>query len=78
MAAPAAYGSSWARGQIRAAAADIHHSHGNTRFEPESATYAEAWIFNPLSKAGDHTQSSQIQFGFVTPEPQKERQCLLF
>ena len=33
-AAPAAYGSSQARGQIGAAAASLHHSHGNTRFEP--------------------------------------------
>ena len=29
-----AYGSSWARGQIRAIAAGIHHSHRNTRSEP--------------------------------------------
>ena len=30
-AAPAAYGSSWARGQVGAVAADLGHSHDNTR-----------------------------------------------
>ena len=33
-ATPVAYGSSQARGRIEAAAAILHHSHGNTRFEP--------------------------------------------
>ena len=33
-AAPAAYGSSQARGRIEAAAASLCHSHINTRFEP--------------------------------------------
>ena len=33
-AAPAAYGSSQARGGIRAAAAGLHHSHSNTGSEP--------------------------------------------
>ena len=33
MATPVAYGSSQARGQIRAAAAGLHHSHSNTRSE---------------------------------------------
>ena len=32
-AALAAYGSSWARGQIEAAAAGLYHSHSNTGFE---------------------------------------------
>ena len=32
--APAAYGSSQARGQIRAVAAGLHHSHSNTESEP--------------------------------------------
>ena len=31
---PMAYGGSQARGQIRAVAADLHHSHSNARFEP--------------------------------------------
>ena len=30
---PAVYGSSQARGKIRAAAAGLHHSHSNARFE---------------------------------------------
>ena len=34
MAAPAVYGSSQARGQIRAAGAGLHHSHGNARSKP--------------------------------------------
>ena len=34
MAIPAAYGSSQARGQIRVAAASLHHSYSNTGFEP--------------------------------------------
>ena len=33
MAAPAAYGSSWARSQIEAAAFGLCHSHGNTGSE---------------------------------------------
>ena len=33
-AAPAAYGGSQARGQIRAAAAGLDHSHSNAGFEP--------------------------------------------
>ena len=33
MAAPVAYGSSQARGYIRAAAASLRHSHSNTRSE---------------------------------------------
>ena len=33
-AAPVAYGSSQARGRIRAIAAGLHHSHSNTRSEP--------------------------------------------
>ena len=33
MATPAAYGSSWARGQTGAAAAGLHHSHSNARSE---------------------------------------------
>ena len=33
-ATPAAYGSSQARGQIRAAATGLHHSHSNSRSKP--------------------------------------------
>ena len=31
---PVPCGSSWARGQIRAAAAGLHHSHGNAVSDP--------------------------------------------
>ena len=52
MAAPAAHGSSWARGQIETAAASLHDSHRNAR------------SFNPLSKARNQTRilmdSSQV------------------
>ena len=34
MATPAAYGNSWARGQIGTAAAGLHYSHSNTGSEP--------------------------------------------
>ena len=33
MVAPVAYGSSWASGRIRAAAADLHYNHRNTESE---------------------------------------------
>jgi len=33
-AAPEAYGSSQVKGQIGAAAASLHHSHSNARFQP--------------------------------------------
>ena len=41
-ATPSAYGSSQARGGIRAAAACLHHSHSNTQF------------LNPLKEARDY------------------------
>ena len=61
MATPMAYGSSWARGQMGAAAAGLHHSHGNTRFltpcvrpgiEPASSRTL-CWVLNPLSHNGN-------------------------
>ena len=45
----AAYRGFQARGKIRAAAARLHHSQGNARFEP----YLQCWILNPLSEARD-------------------------
>ena len=54
-----AYGSSPARGRIRAAAAGLHHSHSNTRSElhlqPTLSSFWQHWILNPLSKARDQT-----------------------
>jgi len=41
MAAPAACGNSWARGQIKAAVADLCHSHGNIRSEPHLQTTSQ-------------------------------------
>ena len=60
-AVPAAYGSSQARSQNRAAAATLCHSHSNAgSFNPISTLRGSAqqcWIgsFNPLSKAKDQT-----------------------
>ena len=44
-----AYGSSQARGQIRASAAGLHHSH---RQHQIGATSSSFWILNPLSVDG--------------------------
>ena len=41
---------------IRAAAADLHHSHSNARFEPSSnctTVHGQLQILNPLSEARD-------------------------
>ena len=55
-----AYGSSWARGQIRAAASGLHHSHSNGRslihrvrpgIEPESSRTL-CGILNPMGHSG--------------------------
>ena len=57
LAAPVAYGSSQARGQIGAAASSPHHS-PTTRDPAASVTYITAWqcqILNPLSEARDPT-----------------------
>ena len=42
MAAPVAHGISWARGQVRAAAAGLLHSHGPQGTQATSVTYAPA------------------------------------
>ena len=57
-ATPAAYGSSWARHQIGAAAADLCHNHSNTQILAKSA-HDSSWqsmILNPMSKAKDQTR----------------------
>ena len=56
MVMPAAYGSSQARGQIRAAAVGVHHSHSKARSEPclRHTPQLEAKLDpNPLSDARD-------------------------
>ena len=67
-AAPVAYGSSWARGQIRAAAAGLHYSHSNTRSKPhlQPTAHSNARSFKPLSEARDPTTTSWILGGFLT------------
>ena len=53
---PKTYGSSQARGQIRAVAAGLLHSHGNARSDLcHSSQHHWIWIRNPLSKARDQT-----------------------
>ena len=66
-AAPAAYGSSQARGPVGATAAGLHHSH--SRSEPRlrpTPQLRPLWIFKPLSEARDQTcvlrDASQIRF----------------
>ena len=67
--APVTYGSSQARGWIRAAAADVHHSHSNARSELHlwaTLQLAAIGILNPLSKAGVEPASSWILVRFLT------------
>ena len=59
-ATPLAYGSSQARGQIRAAAAGLHHSHSNTA----SLTH---WL-----RPGIKSTSSWIPVGFFPAKPRRE------
>ena len=57
-AAPMAYGSSQARGQIGATAAGLYHSHSNARSKMcllSTPQLMETLIFNPMSKARDQT-----------------------
>ena len=74
-AAPAAYGSSQARGRIGPAAAGLHHSHSDLGSEPH------LWLTpqliatpdpSPLSKARDWTRNLMDIVGFITTEPQRE------
>ena len=56
--APAAYGSSQAKGRIRAAAASLHHSHSNVRsdcFCNLHHSSRQCWILNLLSEDRDQT-----------------------
>ena len=59
-AAPAAYGSSQAMGQIGATAAGLHHSHSNAR-------YLIHWV-----GPGIEPKISWILIGFLSAEPQGE------
>ena len=56
--APAAYGNSWARGQSRATASGLPHSHRNMGSKPclwPIPQFRACWIHNPLNKAIDWT-----------------------
>ena len=66
---PEAYGSSQAKGQIRAVATGLRHSHSHVGSEPYLQPTLSSWqcgIFNPLNKARDGTcvlmGASQIRF----------------
>ena len=52
---PEAYGGSQARGQIRATAAGLCHSHRNARSEPylQPTPQLTCWISDPLSESRD-------------------------
>ena len=55
---PTAYGSSQARGQIRAAAASLHHSHSNMGSEPQMRPTPQLMampILSSLNGAKDRT-----------------------
>ena len=55
-AAPMAYESSWARGQIQATATGLHHSHSKARSKScLRPTPQQRRILNPLSEARDRT-----------------------
>ena len=57
-ATPAAYAGSQARGQIRAIADSLHHSHSNMGSNCICDLYHSSWqqrILNPLNKARDKT-----------------------
>ena len=53
IAVPVAYESTQARGQITAAAASLHHSHGNVGFKLDTSQ-----ILNPLSHSGNSNKSN--------------------
>lgn len=70
-AVPRAYGGFWARGQINAVAASIHHSHSNTGSMPPlqpTPSSQQHRIRNPLRPEIKHA-SSWILIRFVSIEP---------
>ena len=73
-AAAAAYGSSQARGQIRAVAAHLYHSHSSVGSKPHLLPIPQLQqrrIINPV-RPGIEPASSWILAGFVIAEPQQE------
>ena len=75
-AAPAAYGSSQARGRSRAAPAPLHHSHSNLENRATSVTYTtvqgNARSLTYCVRPGIKPASSWVLVGFVIAEPQQE------
>ena len=74
---PVAYGGSHARGQIRAAAAGLHHSHSNAGSKPHSQPAPQLMampdrLLTHRVRPGIGPTSSQILVGFITTEPQRE------
>ena len=62
-AAPAAYGSSQARGRIRAVATGLRQSHSNAGSEPRLNLHHSSQqrrIVNPLSKGRDRTRNLMV------------------
>ena len=66
--------SSEARGQIRAVAAGLHHSHSNTRSEPhlQPTPHGNAGYLTDWARPGIEPVSSCILVGFITADPQWE------
>ena len=65
MATPPAYGSSWAKGQIRTAAASLHHSHDNTRSKlhlQPSHSCSNVGSLTHWASSGIEPASSQRQY----------------
>ena len=80
MAAPAAYGDSQARGQIRAVAAGLHHSHSNARSEqqlqPTPQLTATARSLTHRARSRIEPVSSWLLVRFFSAEPGRELQNL--
>ena len=70
--APTACGSSQARGQIVAAAAGLHHSHGNVDFKLHLWPTLQLAATPDPSRPGIKPKSLWIYVRFVTTEPQWE------
>ena len=88
---PAAYGGSQARGQIRAAAASLYHSHSNIGSEPHLRPTSQLTgnarsLTHPTERGQGLNQCPHILVRFATAEPGRElprihflelsRQCL--
>ena len=79
-ASPAAYGSSQARGQVRAVAASLRHSHSHTRSKPHLCiphSLCNTRFLTHWAGPGIKPASSWILVRFLTTEPQWEL-CMCF